>query len=135
MGVHPSPLAVHECGVPEVSSFSPLLFNIYLQPLIATLADMDCRVHNYMDDTQLLLRLENSTASYARVQTILRYIYSWMNSNFLKLNPEKTELLVVKASKNPWSDLYWPAEMGPSPSPVPAVKSLGLVIDTSLSMS
>ena len=57
-----------------------------------------------------------------------------MNENFLKLNPEKTELLVVGSRENIWSDAFWPIEMGPTICPVPVVKSLGHWVDVDLSM-
>ena len=58
---------------------------------------MDCKVYNYVDDTQLQIRMTTSTASQANARSILRVISHWMNSNFFKLNPEKTELLVIGA--------------------------------------
>ena len=51
MGARRSPLAVLGYGVPQGSELSSLLFDIYLQPLITTLANMDFRVYNYADDT------------------------------------------------------------------------------------
>ena len=68
------------CGVLQGSSLSPLLFNVYLQPLIATTLDrMDCCIFNYADDTNLILRLEGSTQSQSNVQCIIRFIPKWMS--------------------------------------------------------
>ena len=58
-----------------------------------------------------------------------------MNTNYLKLNPEKTELLVITADRSSWSDDFRPIELGNPPSLAPAVKCLGLVIDAGLSMA
>ena len=84
MGEHVSPLAVLGCGVSQGLSLSPLIFNIYIQPLIASLPLLDCKVYNYAEDTQLLLQLGNSISSQSNAQAILRFINQWMNANSLK---------------------------------------------------
>ena len=58
-----------------------------------------------------------------------------MCRNALKLNLDKTELLVVGKPAQVWSELFWPPEMGFPPAPAPSVKSLGLIVDADLSMS
>ena len=127
LGQFRSPQAKLVYGVPQGSSLSPLLFNVYLQPLIATLDRMDCCVFNYADDTQLILCLKGSPQSQYNAQCILRFISKWKSSNSLKLNPDKTELVVVKAGGNPWSDLYWPSELGNPPSPLPQLRALAFM--------
>lgn len=58
-------------GVPQGSALSPLLFNIYLQPLIYALAKTDCQVFNYADDTPLIVRIDNTSATQGNVQNII----------------------------------------------------------------
>ena len=74
------------CGVPQGSSLSPILFNIYIQPLVESLASMQCQVYNYADDTQLILRLDHSVRAREQACDILRFVISWMGHNALKLS-------------------------------------------------
>ena len=83
------------CGVAQESTLSHLLFNIYLQPLIAALAQLDCQLFKYADDTQLVLQIESSTQSQLNVENILRFTVNWMTANSLKIHPDKTEVLEI----------------------------------------
>lgn len=111
---------------------SPLLFNVYLKPLIEALAKLDCQVYNYAEDTQLIIRTDNSSQAQLKVQNILRFTINWMTLNSLKVNPDKTGVLAIATGANPWSSLFWPLELGTTPIPVPAVKSLGIRLDSML---
>ena len=87
-------------------------FTSHIQPLVASLAQMDCHAFNYADDTQILLRLDRSPLSQTNTRSILRFIVSCIAQNSLKLNPDKTEIVLINGQANKWSDLYWPPEMG-----------------------
>lgn len=89
------------CGVPQGSALSPLLFNAYLQPLVEALADMECQIYNYADDTQILIQISNCTMALVQTQNILKFMVNWMTANYLKINPDKTEVLAVTSDANP----------------------------------
>ena len=76
-------------GTPQGAVISPLLANIYLDPLDHLLADHGVEMVRYADDFVLLCRSEEAAkAALARVQT-------WVEENGLTLHPEKTRLVDV----------------------------------------
>ena len=78
-----------ERGTPQGAVISPLLANIYLDPLDHLLAANGVEMVRYADDFVLLCRSEEEAkAALARVQT-------WVTENGLTLHPEKTRLVDV----------------------------------------
>ena len=90
----PSPLLF---GVPQGSVLGPVLFTLYSQPLSDVMSRNDCQYHKYADDTEVSsssVPLDFSRV-ISKVQTCVHDISSWMDSNKLKLNPDKTEVIKV----------------------------------------
>jgi RNA-directed DNA polymerase len=83
-------LTLHEStdrGTPQGAVISPLLANIYLDPLDHLLAAGGVQMVRYADDFVLLCRSEDEAkAALARVQT-------WVQENGLTLHPEKTRIV------------------------------------------
>jgi RNA-directed DNA polymerase len=76
-----------ERGTPQGAVISPLLANIYLDPLDHLLAACGVEMVRYADDFVLLCRSEEAAkAALARVQT-------WVADNGLTLHPEKTHIV------------------------------------------
>ena len=74
-------------GTPQGAVISPLLANIYLDPLDHLLAESGVQMVRYADDFVLLCRSEEAAqAALARVQT-------WVQENGLTLHPEKTRIV------------------------------------------
>ena len=67
---------------------------------------MNCKLFNYADDTQLILGISNYVQSQGNVQNILHFIVHWMTSNWLKVNPEKTKVMIVASKGCLWSERY-----------------------------
>ncbi len=76
-----------EEGTPQGAVISPLLANIYLNPLDHLMADGGLEMVRYADDFVLLCRSrEQAQAALARVQT-------WVGQHGLTLHPEKTRIV------------------------------------------
>lgn len=92
-----------EFGVPQGSVMGPLLFTLYSKPVSDILYSHGIGYHVYADDIQVYIQCDPSSQdsvdhAACRLRDAMRDVYRWMTSNKLKLNQDKTEL-VVFASK------------------------------------
>ena len=65
-------------------------------PLAQIIRKHGTNFHSYTDDTQLHKSVApDNVSSVDKLTLCLSSIVSWMNSNFLKLNEETTEMIII----------------------------------------
>ena len=90
-----SPEASINFGVPQGSILGPLLFSLYTAPVSDIASRNGLCVHLYADDTQLYVTLDNTNRYVATIENCICEIKDWMTANFLRLNSDKTEVLLI----------------------------------------
>ena len=80
-----------KCGVPQGSSLSPTLFNIYVKPLTVLVKKYGITLVSYADDSQLVISLSNNRTNEAsQLKDCLVDVAKWMGDSCLKPNGGKT---------------------------------------------
>ena len=127
-------------GVPQGSVLGPILFSLYTNPISSIIqSHSSINYHFYTDDTQLCISLSpaNFSHSVQKLKNCLHGIQNFMFTNKLKLNPDKTEFILI-GSKNNRKQLlpHFPINiLGNQVSPAQSVKNLGVVFDSNFTFS
>ena len=101
IGNYKSTLINMSCRVPQGSILGPLLFNIYMLPLVQIINNSDLSYHIYADDTQIYFKI--TPGHYSPIRTLskcIELINDWMTQNFLQLKKQKTEIIVFGTKKD-----------------------------------
>ena len=124
-------------GVPQGSMLGPVLFTLYSQPLSDVISVHNCDYHTYADDTELSKSAppDQFLSVQSCIQTCTDDVLLWMNSNKLKLNTNKTEVMPVGSASCLESVDSECANIGGNSVPFKtSVKYLRVHLDKTLSM-
>ena len=125
--------ADHKFGVRQEPVLGPVLFMLYTTPLSGMISRHAIPHHLYADDSQLCVSFASgdSAAALNGLQSCLASVQSWMSTNKLKLNPDKTEFLLI-GNEQQWSKYLslFPIEVFcVKTNPAKSAGNLGVIFD------
>ena len=131
-----------EQGVPQGSIIGPQCFNMYLQPVCDILQKYDVRYHIYADDIQIYCSFnprvtQSINESLDKLHQCISDIQSWMLTNKLKLNRDKTEFMIAASPNHHKQLLNIQLKIDEQTTILPSstVRVLGVTFDKCMSMS
>ena len=126
-------------GSPMAPSLVQFFFSLCPNPIRSIIySHSSINYHFYADDTQLYIAFSPANLSHSiqKLKNCLNDIQNFMFTNKLKLNPDKTEFILIGSKTNCKQLLpYFPINILDQVSPAQSVKNLGVVFDSNFTFS
>ena len=136
---HCSYFAHVHSGVPQGSVLGPILFTMYIKPLSAIIDSHSIIHHSFADDLQLQTSAPSDKISELlhSMQSCISDVKAWTTANMLKLNDNKTVLMLVTSKRTKHlHNLPTSITIGNAQIPFKkSVKNLGFTLDCHLTMN
>ena len=126
-------------GVPQGSILGPILFLLYISEIESIAKLYGFNIHMFADDMQLYIAFQpcGILESLSNIEHCLRHIKMWMSRNFLKINEDKTQFMIIASpqlNRKRFSDIcisFGGSLLFPSVEGV----NLGVTFDNTMSFS
>ena len=136
---HCSAITPVHSGVSQASVLGPMLFTRYIKPLSTIIDSHTIIHHSFADDLQLQMSAPPDRLSELlhSMQSCMSDVKAWATTNMLKLNDNKTELMLVTSKRTRHlHSLPTSITIGSSQIPLKKpVKNLGFTLDCHLTMN
>jgi len=133
IGNHTSDWLDVKSGVPQDSLTGPILFNVFVNDLLASMKDM-CTVYNYADDNTLSFSHSHPGIVKDTLEKAANYALQWFRENHMKANPTKFQAMVL--GRNGKGDgMVFCLSNGVTIEPSEHVTLLGLNLDKKLTFN
>ena len=124
-----------ECGFPQGAKLAGLKYNVYTAPLSKVVKQHPVNHKSYADDNELYISFSaiNEDFAITQLQNCVNDVKSWMRTNYLKMNDDKTKVIFFTPRKG--QNIIREILVGDDIiKPSNKVKNLGIMLDKNLNM-